>query len=158
MRGTIVEVDPGRAREAWVELLELADEPAPLRRYLDDGTLYGVVDDAAGRPRAAVLTLDRPDGSAELRAVAVAEEEQGTGLGSWLVAEVCERLRARGIRRVVVGTATSGVRQLAFYQRLGFRLDRIERDFFTAEKGYPAGLSENGVPVRDMAWMDRELA
>ena len=49
MRGTIVEVDPGRAREAWVELLELADEPAPLRRYLDDGRLYGVADDTDGQ-------------------------------------------------------------------------------------------------------------
>ena len=157
VREAVVEIDPGRAREAWVELLELADEPAPLRRYLDDGTLYGVVDDASGRPRAAVLTIDRAGGGAELRAVAVAEDEQGTGLGSWLVAEVFVRLRARGIRRVVVGTATSGVRQLAFYQRLGFRLDRIERDFFTAAKGYPPGLSENGIPTRDMAWMDRDL-
>jgi ribosomal protein S18 acetylase RimI-like enzyme len=153
----IVEIDPGRAREAWVELLERADEPAPLLSYLHDGTLYGVVDDKSGRPRAAVLTIDEADGSTELRAVAVAESEQDRGLGSWLVAEVCERLRARGIRRVVVGTATSGIRQLGFYQRLGFRLSRIERDFFSAERGYPAGLSENGIPTRDMAWMDREL-
>ena len=157
VREAIVEIDPGRAREAWVELLELADEPAALRRDLDDGTLFGVVDDASGRPRAAVLTVDRSTVSAELRAVAVAEDVQGTGLGSWLVAEVCERLQARGIRRVVVGTATSGIRQLGFYQRLGFRLSRIERDFFSAERGYPAGLSENGIPTRDMAWMDREL-
>jgi GNAT superfamily N-acetyltransferase len=158
VRHPIETIASGRARETWVELLELADEPAPLRRYLNEGTLYGVVDDASGRPRAAVLTIDRSDSATELRAVAVAESEQGTGLGSWLVSEVCDRLRDRGIRRVVVGTATSGVRQLAFYQRLGFRLERIERDFFTAEKGYPADLSENGIPTRDMAWMDRELA
>ena len=157
LRHPIETIAAGRAREAWVELLELADEPAPLRRYVDDSTLYGVVDDASGRPRAAVLTIDQSDDATELRAVAVAEGEQGTGLGSWLVSEVCDRLRDRGIRRVVVGTATSGVRQLAFYQRLGFRLERIERDFFTAEKGYPADLSENGIPTRDMAWMDREL-
>jgi ribosomal protein S18 acetylase RimI-like enzyme len=158
VRHTIETIASGRARETWVELLELADEPAPLRRYLNEGTLYGVVDDASGRPRAAALTIDQSEGTTELRAVAVAEGEQGTGLGSWLVSEVCERLRDRGIRRVVVGTATSGVRQLAFYQRLGFRLERIERDFFTTEKGYPADLSENGIPTRDMAWMDRELA
>ena len=158
VRHPIETIAAGRAREAWVQLLELADEPAPLRRYVDDGTLYGVVDDASGRPRAAVLTIDQSDDTTELRAVAVAEGEQGTGLGSWLVSEVCDRLRDRGIRRVVVGTATSGVRQLAFYQRLGFRLERIERDFFTAEKGYPADLSENGIPTRDMAWMDLDLA
>jgi ribosomal protein S18 acetylase RimI-like enzyme len=119
--------------------------------------LYGVLEPTTGEPRAAALVIDRPDGAAELRAVAVAEPEQGSGFGSWLVDEVCDRLRDRGVPRVIVGTATSGVRQLAFYQRLGFRLTHVERDFFTAEKGYPAGLSENGIPTRDMAWMDRDL-
>jgi ribosomal protein S18 acetylase RimI-like enzyme len=74
-----------------------------------------------------------------------------------VVEEVCSRLRERGTRRVVVGTATSGIRQLAFYQRLGFRLTHVERDYFTSGKGYPANLEENGIPTRDMAWMDREL-
>ena len=154
----VVSVDAGTAREAWVELLELADEPEPLRAYLDEGTLYGVVDASTGEPRAAVLVIDLDDGVSELRAVAVAESAQGTGVGSTVVDEVCARLRDRGVRRVVVGTATSGVRQLAFYQRLGFRLTHVERDFFTPEKGYPADLEENGIPTRDMAWMDRDLA
>jgi ribosomal protein S18 acetylase RimI-like enzyme len=138
-------------------LLELADEPVPLRGYVDAGTLYGVVDESSGTPRAAALVIDVDETVAELRALAVAESEQGAGLGSWLVQEVCTRLFDRGVRRVVVGTATSGVRQLAFYQRLGFRLTHVERDFFTAEKGYPEGLTENDIPTRDMAWMDREL-
>jgi ribosomal protein S18 acetylase RimI-like enzyme len=154
----VVTIEPGPAREAWIPLLELADEPVPLRGYLHDGTLYGVVDVASGEPLAAVLVIDLDDTSAELRAVAVAEAAQGVGLGSAVVEEVCGRLRGRGVRRVVVGTATSGVRQLAFYQRVGFRLSHVERDFFTSEKGYPADLAENGIPTRDMAWMDRELA
>jgi ribosomal protein S18 acetylase RimI-like enzyme len=151
-----VVIEPDRPA-AWVELLELADEPEPLRAYVDRGTLFGVVDDG-GAPSAAVLVIGLDRDTAELRAVAVAESVQGQGLGSALVTEVCERLRTRGVRRVVVGTATSGVRQLAFYQRLGFRLTHVERDFFTPAKGYPADLSENGIPTRDMAWMDRELA
>jgi ribosomal protein S18 acetylase RimI-like enzyme len=154
----VVSVEAGPAREAWVELLELADEPAPLRAYLQDGMLYGVVDPATGEPRAAVLVIDLDDRVSELRAVAVAESVQGQGLGSAVVHAVCTRLRERGVRRVVVGTATSGVRQLAFYQRLGFRLTHVERDYFTSEQGYPADLEENGIPTRDMAWMDRELA
>jgi GNAT superfamily N-acetyltransferase len=151
----VVTIEPGPAREPWVELLELADEPVPLRAYLQEGTLYGVVDASTGEPRAAVLVIDLDDEVSELRAVAVAEAEQGAGVGTGLVEAVCARLRDRGVRRVVVGTATSGVRQLAFYQRLGFRLTHVERDFFTRDKGYPADLTENGIPTRDMAWMDR---
>jgi ribosomal protein S18 acetylase RimI-like enzyme len=151
-------IDAGSAREAWVGLLELADEPVPLRAYLQNGTLYGVVDAVTGAPRAAVLVIDVPDGAAELRTVAVSEAEQGTGLGSWLVEEVCARIRARGVDRVIVGTASSGVRQLAFYQRLGFRLTHVERDYFTPDKGYPDGLSENGIPTRDVVWIDQDLS
>lgn len=51
-------VDPGPDRERWVPLRELADEPEPLRRYLHEGDLYGLVGDDSGwtgtsrRPRA----------------------------------------------------------------------------------------------------------
>jgi hypothetical protein len=34
----------------------------------------------------------------------------------------------------------------------------IERDAFTAETGYPAGLRSDGIPVRDRVWLDMELA
>ena len=45
----ITRVPAGPARAAWVPLLELADEPEPLRAYLQDGELYGLV---GGRRRA----------------------------------------------------------------------------------------------------------
>jgi GNAT superfamily N-acetyltransferase len=150
-----VTVPAGPARAEWAPLLELADEPVPLARYLDDGTLYGLVDDA-GRPRAAVLVIVEDD-TAELRAVAVGEAEQGKGLGTMLVERVVAELHASGVHRAIVGTASSGVRQLAFYQRCGFRLSHVERDFFTRERGYPEGLSENGIRTRDMVWMDRPV-
>jgi hypothetical protein len=46
---------------------------------------------------------------------------------------------------------------LAFYQKAGFRLWRIERDVFTTARGYPEGIEENGIPLRDMVWMEQEL-
>ena len=149
----VVMVEPGPARDAWVPLLELADEPEPLRAYLHDGELFGIVAED-GRPRAAILVISDPPGAAELRAVAVADAEQGRGLGTELLDAVVGTLRARGVERLVVGTASSGVRQLAFYQRAGFRVSHVERDFFTADKGYPPDLTENGIPTRDMVWMD----
>lgn len=157
MQGTVVTIEPGEVRDDWVELLALADEEAPLRAALQQGVLYGVVDSDTGRRQGAVLVLDRGDGSAELRAVAVTEAAQSQGLGSWMVTEVCTKLRAAGVQRVVVGTASSGLRQLGFYQRLGFRLTRVEPDYFTEARGYPPGLAENGIPTRDMVWMERHV-
>jgi len=151
----LITVEPGAAREAWIPLLELADEPEPLRTYLNDGVLYGIVDEESGKPLAAVLVIGIDDHIVELRAVAVGEDQQGRGLGTWIVSEVCDRARRAG-RHVVVGVASSGIRQLGFYQRLGFRLTHVERDFFRPERGYPVGLSENGIPTRDMVWMELE--
>jgi GNAT superfamily N-acetyltransferase len=152
----LIEVPPGAAREIWVPILELADEPRVLRRYLHDGVLLGIAD-AAGDPLGAVLVIERKPGVAELKAVAVADSFQGHGLGTRLVEAVVAEIARHGEHLFVVGTASSGVRQLAFYQRCGFRLTHVERDFFTEDTGYPSSLVENGIPVRDMVWLEREV-
>jgi hypothetical protein len=74
-----------------------------------------------------------------------------------MLAAVLAHLKARGVKRVVVGTGNCGIGALAYYQKAGFRLWKIERDFFSPARGYPAGLEENGIPLRDMVWMDQEL-
>jgi hypothetical protein len=61
------------------------------------------------------------------------------------------------VRRAILGTGNSGIGQLAFYQKAGFRLWRIERDFFSAERGYPDGIEENGIPLRDVVWMEQDF-
>jgi len=52
---------------------------------------------------------------------------------------------------------STSIGALAFYQRCGFRPWRIERDYFTPVRGYAEGLEENGIPVRDMVWLDRDI-
>src|SRR5262245_24692012 len=89
-------------REPWRPLLELADEPEPLARYFDDGIVFGITDDN-GEPLGAILVILDGD-TAELRAVAVAEHAQGKGIGTELIAQVHDELRAMGIRSVKVGT------------------------------------------------------
>jgi GNAT superfamily N-acetyltransferase len=152
----VVEVPAGAERERWVPLLELADEPEPLRAYVQDGDLFGL-SGSDGTPSAAILVIEDQPGVAELRVVAVAESVQGQGVGMAMVNAVLFVLAERGVHTALVGTASSGVRQLAFYQRCGFRLTHVERDFFTEAKGYPPDLAENGIPIRDMVWMDRAL-
>ena len=147
---------PAGEREPWRALLELADEPEPLARYIDDGILYGTTDDE-DRPLGAVLVVIENDTRAELRAVAVAERAQGQGIGSRLINAVHDELRAKGITTVKVGTSSLATRELVFYQRLGFRLSHVERDYFNEARGYPPGLSDGGVPLRDMVWMDQTL-
>ena len=110
----------------------------------------------ARTPLGVVLALPaRDDGAVELRAVA--PDHHNRGVGTRLLAAVLAALRSRGVRRVVVGTSNAGVGQLAFYQKAGFRLWRIERDFVTPERGYDPEARENGIPHRDMVWLDQDL-
>ncbi|MCC6943715.1 MAG: GNAT family N-acetyltransferase, partial [Thermomicrobiales bacterium] len=104
-----------------------------------------------------VLAIPLGPGEVELKAVAVDQRQHNRGLGTRMLALVLDDLKRRGFSRVVVGTGNSGIGQLAFYQKAGFRLLKIERDFFSPERGYPEGMEENGIPLRDMVWMEQSI-
>jgi len=154
---TLISVPPGAERERFLPLLLLADESLEqVRSYMQSGELYALVgrdQDAVG----IVLTVPAEHGAVELKAVAVDTAQQNRGIGRRLLAAVIEDLRKRGVRRAIVGTANAGIGQLAYYQKAGFRLLRIERDFFSPARGYPAVMEDNGIRLRDMVWMDLEL-
>jgi ribosomal protein S18 acetylase RimI-like enzyme len=150
-------VPSGGQRDVYLPLFDLADDAVDeTRRYSQTGTLYGF-EAPNGSPIGMILVLPLSEGVAELKAVAVDQALRGRGLGTRLLRAVVARLRSDGVRRVVVGISSSGVGQLAYYQKAGFRLWKVERDFFTPERGYPQGIEENGIPARDMVWMDQDL-
>ena len=155
---TVSRVPAGESREPYVPLLLLADEPVPLRGYLNDGDLY-VLRDADGTPLGVTLVLPwhGEDTTAELKAVAVDASTHNRGLGRRMLREVLDDLRSRGMTRVVGGTSYAGIGQFAFYQKAGFRFLCIERDYLTVEKGYDPDVRENGLPHRDFVWFDQSL-
>lgn len=146
------------SREPFVPILLLADEPEPLRKYLDASDVYVLRDhDGSLLGATVVVPDDTAEQSMELRAVAIAEGQHNRGLGQLMVRAVIDDLARRGFLRVIVGTSNAGIGQIAFYQKAGFRLWRIEQDYFTVEKGYDPDERENGLPHRDMVWFERNL-
>jgi ribosomal protein S18 acetylase RimI-like enzyme len=153
----LISIAPGAERERFLPLLLLADESLQqVRSYMNRGDLFALVE-RDGAAVGIVLTIPATDGSVELKAVAVDEARQNLGIGRRMLAAVLDELRRRGVRRAVVGTANAGIGQLAYYQKAGFRLLRIERDFFSPARGYPAVMEDNGIRLRDMVWMDLDL-
>ena len=157
------EVGTGEDRAPFLPLLLLADDAEDhVRRHLDDGRLFVLEDDEDGEPIGAVQVVDQPDegdGVVELTLVAVAEAHQGAGHGRTLVAETLDALRDHNdaVQRVLVGTSNAGIGQIAFYQKCGFRLLRIERDHFDAARGYDGTETEHGIVHRDLVWFDQDL-
>ena len=93
----------------------------------------------------------------EILNMAVAEHCRGHGIGRALVEHAVALARGEGRTLLTVATATADIGNLRFYQRCGFRPRSIERDVFTPERGYPAGLASDGIEVRDRVWLDLEL-
>jgi GNAT superfamily N-acetyltransferase len=160
----VEEIPAGPQRRKLIPLLHLAeDSEAQLEAAIDDGVMYAVVSDDSehvsddGDHIGVVLALPHAPDEIELRYVAVAEARQRTGIGKAMLAHVTDATRARGINRILVGTSSADTGNLDFYQRCGFRLLTIERDYFSPARGYPADFMLNGLPAVDMVWMDMPL-
>jgi GNAT superfamily N-acetyltransferase len=101
-----------------------------------------------------VLLPTRPD-TVELVNVAVDEKHQGKGIGKLLVKHAVQKATELGYKTMEVGTGNSGMGQLALYQKCGFRIIGVDRDFFI--RHYDEELFENGIQVLDMIRLSQDL-
>jgi ribosomal protein S18 acetylase RimI-like enzyme len=86
--------------------------------------------------------------------IAVAPEHQRQGIGCKLLSHAIETARLRGAKKLLVGTGTFGY-QLMFYQRAGFRVVSVERDFFLTNYSEP--IFEHGIQHKDMLRLEIEF-
>ena len=93
----------------------------------------------------------------EIKSIAVEPQHQREGIGTALVRSVLQRAELEGCIQVVVGTAAADIGNLRFYQRLGFRMDRVERDAFCSDRGYTF-LEVDGIQVRDRVWLSVDVS
>lgn len=91
----------------------------------------------------------------ELVNVAVDEKYQGRGIGKQLVMHAIHQARRLSYQTIEVGTGNTGIGQLALYQKCGFRITGIDKDFFI--RHYPEKIYENGIQVMDMIRLSQEL-
>lgn len=83
----------------------------------------------------------------ELMNIATHPAYQGKGIGAKMLESAIQSARELGAKRLELGTGTFGY-QLAFYQKAGFRVDRIDKDFFL--KNYEEPIFEMGIQHKDM--------
>lgn len=129
------------------ELLLLAD---PSKEYIDDYLERGMcfVAKKEGRIVGAYVLLETRPLTMELVNIAVLESEQGKGIGKQLVMDSIAQAKKNETKTLEVGTGNSSISQLAFYQKCGFRIVRIDKDFF--KKHYSDTIVENGIECVDM--------
>ena len=147
---TVREVPPGPARRALVPLIRLAeDSESQLESAIDDGTMY--VAEEGETPIGVVLVLDHGERSASCATSRSQSHTKGRGSGRQC-SPTCARPRQPAApARLLVGTSSADTGNLDFYQRCGYRLLSIERDYFTPVRGYPPDFVLNGL-ARTSTW------
>lgn len=137
-----------------LDLLLLADPNRTLvEEYVKRGECY-----IAERDRQVigvyVLLLTRPE-TVELVNVAVAEKHHGEGIGKHLVIHAIQIAKGKGYKTIEVGTGNSSIGQLALYQKCGFRITGVDKDFFL--RHYQEEIVENDIQCRDMIRLSQDL-
>ena len=107
-----------------------------------------------GDQKTGAATVRWRDEPAEIVELAIATGAQRHGLGrifvQWIVAEALRR----GVKKLEVGTSNASIGNMRFYQRCGFRMDHIRRDYFWY---YREPRSEDGITIRDLLVFSMEL-
>lgn len=101
-----------------------------------------------------VLIPTRPE-TAELVNIAVTEEWQGKGIGKALIKHALQTAKSQGFKTIEIGTGNSSISQLALYQKCGFRITGVDRDFFI--RHYQEPIYENGIACIDMIRLSMDI-
>jgi len=119
---------------------------------MQDNAIVGFILTEENAPLAHIITLD------------VAEKFRRFGIGSMLLAESERNLSLRGVRHVLLETATDNTSAVAFWQRHGYRTEVVLKryymgrvDAYEMRKILPASIREASVPKKQASAAKRTV-
>jgi len=137
-------------------LLLLADETKDaIRKYIYASAIYIVYSNEAATPIGVFALYRINDAVLEIKNIGVLELFRSRGIGSFIIERIKGIARIENYREVIVGTADSGVRQIQFYEKNGFRKYAVKKNFFT--KNYPKPIIEDGIMLKDMLMLKTKV-
>jgi N-acetylglutamate synthase-like GNAT family acetyltransferase len=136
------------------DLLLLADESLEaVNAYINKCSVYGVSFNKTLIGVMAVMPID--SNSIELKNIAIAEKHQNKGFGKQTINWLEHFYKEMGVKQFFVGTGDASHSQLIFYQKLGFEVHSIKKDFF--RNNYPKPIFENGIRLRHMIMLNKQI-
>ena len=135
-------------------LLELADPSRiQIESYLKTGSCY--IARIRGEVVGIIVLCPITTDTIEIKNIAVLELEQGKGYGKSMLTYAEQICHAAGYKKLIIGTGNSSIGQLALYQKMGFELIEIEKNFFV--KNYSKPIFENGIQCKHMLILEKDL-
>ncbi len=104
----------------------------------------------------ALYALQTIDGdTVEIKSIAVDQQHQGQGIGTFLLKDATRKAKEKGFKTIVIGTANAAIKQLYLYQKEGFEISHIKKNFFVDH--YPNPIFENGILCKHMLVLTKEV-
>lgn len=137
-----------------IELLLLADPSREMvEEYVGRGECF--IAEIEYQVIGVYVLLSTRSRTVELVNVAVIEKQHGRGIGKQLVLDAIRVAKEKGYKTIEIGTGNSSVGQLMLYQKCGFRIIGVDKDFFV--RHYSEDIFENGIQCRDMIRLSQDL-
>lgn len=134
-------------------LLEADPSEALVLEYATNGFCY--VAERHGERIGTYVLLPLSETVIEIKNIALAAPARGKGYGKQLLKHAMAEAHSMRYEAIEIGTGNSSLDQLAFYQKCGFRMVSIDRDFFV--RHYPEPIFENGIQCRDMIRLEYKV-
>ena len=135
-------------------LLELADPSSKqIKDYLNSGQCYVAKLDS--QTIGVIVLVEITPNIGEIKNIAVSELFQGKGYGKVLLKYAEKISRELNYEKLIIGTGNSSIGQLALYQKVGFEISHLEKNFFI--KNYEEPIFENGIPCKHMIVLEKKL-
>lgn len=141
-------------QSAHYDLLLLADPDRRLvAEYVKRGLCFELVlhENLVG---ILVLLPTRPE-TVEIVNIAISEHYQNQGIGEKLIQFALNHAKQNHYKSVEIGTGSTSLGQLYLYQKCGFRMTSIDRDFFI--RHYEEEIVENKLVLRDMVRLSQDI-
>jgi ribosomal protein S18 acetylase RimI-like enzyme len=136
-------------RDIPFNLLLIADETIEaIEKYIYDSDIYILNNEKQSETIAVFALYEINENEIEIKNIAVSENFQGKGIGSYLINEIIKIVRNDNFKKIIVGTADTGVEQIKFYEKNGFVKYSVKKDFFI--ENYPEPIFEDGIMLKDM--------
>ncbi|MFS0690697.1 GNAT family N-acetyltransferase [Sporosarcina sp. 179-K 8C2 HS] len=136
------------------DLLLLADPSRELvETYISEGECYVAEENDNILGVFVIVPLTKE--TMEIKNIAVCEDKHGQGIGKKLLQEAIGVAKSNGYDNVEIGTGNSSIGQLALYQKCGFSISGVIKDFFIHH--YDEVIMENGIQCKDMIRLRLEI-
>ena len=136
------------------DLLLLADENIEaINKYIHQSDIYLLDKGSETIAVCAIQTIS--DDTVEIKNIAVDTVFQGQGVGQGLLKEILDLVKAKGFKKIIIGTGDAGIKQLYLYQKVGFEIFEIKHKFFI--DNYPEPIFENGIQLKHMIMLKKDL-